>query len=187
MRLFLRVAALGFVGFAVLAAELSLFGLQSKNLTVRQPRNGAPVQVVTKHQVLHQKMESAKRWAERLDVLSLHILSVSSLSTFERWRHNVDLTALKNQYSRDLLAHMESMAAVLKMRREAGGFKKLREFDFQTTIRKSDYILALPLTQECLERLLHDSGLSENTKKVVALYNQERVLYDHKVVTVAEN
>lgn len=187
MRLFLRTAALGFVAFAILAAELTLVGVQQRSLAMRQPISGVSVYKMPKRQMLEMNMQSAKRWAERLDTQSLHLLAVSSMSGFDRWRRGVDIDSMKTQYSKDMIAHLKAMTSILKMRREKGGFAKLREFDFQNMIRKSDYLLSLSVTKSCLEHLSKEEGSTETVREVLASYNQERMQFDHKMIAIAEN
>lgn len=187
MRLFLRTGALGFIACAILAAELLLVGVQNHALTMRQPISGVSVYKMPKRQELEINMQAAKRWAERLDTQSLHILAVSSMSGFDRWRRGVDIESMKTQYSKDMIAHLKAMTSILKARREKGGFKKLREFDFQNMIRKSDYLLSLNVTKVSFEHLKKDDSESEIVHKVLAQYNQERMRFDHKMIVIAEN
>ncbi|WII73716.1 hypothetical protein QJS83_07485 [Bdellovibrio sp. 22V] len=187
MRLFLRTMAFGFVAFAILAAELSLVGVQRQALIMRQPTSGVSVYKMPKRQMLEMNMRSAKRWAERLDAQSLHILSVSSMSGFDRWRRGVDIDSMKTQYSQDMIAHLKAMTSILKIRREKGGFAKLQEFDFQNMIRKSDYLLSLSVTKSCIEHLSNEGDSTELVREVLASYNQERMQFDHKMISIAEN
>ncbi|WP_413568217.1 hypothetical protein ACLWBD_11145 [Bdellovibrio sp. HCB117] len=169
MLLFLRTAALCFVGLAIMASELALVGAKSTHPTVRQPTNGVAVQPLSKrrHDIsLH--MQTAKRWAEVLDTQSSEILKASSMGTLQRWRQNIDLTTMKTQYAEGTLAHLKSMTSLFKVRRQMGRFKDLKEFDFQNMVRKSDYLMALPTTKESLDT--EDPEI----ERVLVTYSQER-------------
>lgn len=92
---------------------------------------------------------------------------------------------MQKQYSNEMLAHLQAMSRIFRMRRETRGFAKLREFDFQNMIRKSDYLLALPMTRGSLEALLQDKSMGKKIQQTLALYNRERLNFDQKVFTIA--
>ncbi len=187
MQWFTRISAVCFVGLAILAAELSLVGLQHRNLTTRQPISGVPVQRLGKRFEFQRNMQAAKKWAERLDAQASELLQVSSMGRFERWRKDIDVDGMKRHYTQDMMAHLKAMTTVFKMRRENGGFKKLREFEFQSMIRKSDYLLALPATKSSFDFVSSDQHQAQAIHELVAQYNKERLLFDQKVITVAKN
>ncbi|KHD87710.1 MAG: hypothetical protein OM95_12865 [Bdellovibrio sp. ArHS] len=148
--LFSRRAAFWFLGLALVVASVLLIGTDNDDPKVRQAQNVAPVlRVGTSHNLaLHWK--KAKSWADYLDSQTHRLLEASSMSFWERWRKDINLSRMRYMYSEATLAHIESMTHLFQVRKAAGGFKNLREFDFQNMVRKSDYLLSLHMTKECL-------------------------------------
>lgn len=191
MQLFLRASALGFVGLALLASELTLVGFKHRGLIARQPITVGtvqiPVQTLGKPRALQMNIQAAKRWADRIDAQRAMLMEASAMSPWQRWRKNVNIEMIKKQYSEDMVSHLKAMTAILKARREGGGFQKLREFDFQNMVRKSDYLLSLNVTKAILEFANQNEDFAKLFKEVLTHYNKERLHFDHKIVTVAEN
>lgn len=170
-----------------MTSEASLAGVSKTRLKMKQPQRGATVQNLAKQWLVKGRFATAKRYAETLDSQSAHILKMSSLSRFERWRQNVDLESTQKQYTQNMMAYLDVMTELFRVRRQAGGFSKLREFDFQNMIRKGDYLLMIPMTKVSLEENLRDEKMAGLMKQTVLRYNQERQLFDRKIFTIAKN
>lgn len=178
---FLRNSTLFFV-----AVTITVSGFASpRGKRLRQTRSGVIVNTLSKRDIkLNYEMHSALSWAERIDQQVIPLMEVSSMGQIERWMKNKDLDSMKMEYSKNMISHLKAMTVVFKSRRQSRGFLKLREFDFQNMIRKSDYLLSLYLTKESFN-LATENGLGEEIEKVLNLYNHERVQYDQKMITIA--
>lgn len=180
---FLRSATLFFVAVTITASSFAF--PRGNRLRLRQTRSGVIVNSLSKRDIkLNSEMQSALLWAERIDQQVMPLMEVSSMGRLERWMKKKDLDAMKMEYSLNMIRHLKAMAVVLQSRRQSQGFVKLREFDFQNMIRKSDYLLSLYLTKESFN-LAVENGLEEEIGKVLNFYNKERVQYDQKVITIA--
>lgn len=180
------------VALAAMGIILAAYGVASAaggrgNPRLRQPEKVSHVQGFTNNWVLESNFVMARTGAEALDAQSMRLLDSTTMSRWERWRDNVDLYAGQKQYTQDMLAYLKAMTKLLKMHRESRGFVKLREFDFQNMIRKSDYLLALPVTRASLAALLEDQEIAEKIQTILGLYNQERQQFDQKVFTITKN
>jgi hypothetical protein len=148
----------------IVVVGLSLFAFKGKNPTVRQPQIGAPVHPVTKKFLLQKNIAQAKQTAERMDDSMRALIEASSMSFAQRWVKSVDLPKMENQFSQDLKNHVQAMTEIMKTRREYGSLKKLREFDFQNLLRKSDYLLSLDISIHRMKTLspnIYHAYLSE--------------------------
>lgn len=178
---FLKSATLFLVVFAVTASSFA----SPRGKRLRQTRSGVIVNTLSKRDIkLNSEMQSALLWAEHIDRLVMPLMEVTSMGRIERWLKKRDLDAMKMEYSKSMIFHLKAVTVVFKSRRQSQGFLKLREFDFQNMIRKSDYLLSLYLTKESFN-LATENGLGEEIEKVLKFYNQERVQYDQKMITIA--
>lgn len=175
------------LGTALIASDGAMAAARGSNPKVRQPQRVSSVQGLARDRVLENQFAMAWKWAEALDAQSFRLLESATMSPLSRWSQNVNLFAMQKQYSHDLLAHLQSMTRIFKLRRESRGFAKLREFDFQNMIRKSDYLLALSVTRGSLEALMEDQVTAVKIQQTLHLYNQERKRFDHKEFTIAGN
>lgn len=159
---------------------------KSMNLKLRQPIRGASVQRVVKQKLLSSRLEMARKGAESLDAQSMQLLDLSTMSPLQRWMSNRSLSQMQKQYSTEMLSHLQAMTVVFKSRREAGGFTKLNEFDFQNIVRKSDYLLALQVTQGSLQEFAQEKNSGPWVQKILESYNYERKFFDHKTLKIAD-
>lgn len=149
--------------------------------------NVGSVQPLSKPFQLKKSMLSAKKSAERLDQQAQELMKVSYLNGWSRWRANIDIDSMEEQYSRDVVSHLKAMTKLMKFRREAGGLKKLQEFDFQNMVRKSDYLMGLSATKSSLQSLGSKSQDKNYLQAVLDNYNHERMIFDAKRIVIADN
>lgn len=103
----------------------------------------------------------------------------------DRWLNKKDFDDMKMKYSKNMMAHLKAMTVVFTVHRQSREFQKLREFDFQNMIRKSDYLLSLYITKESFIAAVQN-GLREEVHKILDLYNSERKYYDKKMITITD-
>lgn len=180
-----QVIVLMCLGVILVASEGAKAAARRENPKMRQTQRVSSVHDLAKLRVLENQFGMARKWADSLDRQSWRLLKYSTMSPLSRWSQNVDLFSMQKQYSNEMLAHLQAMSRIFRMRRETRGFAKLREFDFQNMIRKSDYLLALPMTRGSLEALLQDKSMGKKIQQTLALYNRERLNFDQKVFTIA--
>lgn len=179
--IFLRNAVLFFAVFAIGASGFASY--QAKKM--KTPRNGVIVhRLGAREAKLNSDMQLAKLWAERVDAQVTPWMEVSSLGRVNRWLQNKDFDAMKIEYSKSMMAHLKAMTVIFTAHRRSRGFKKLREFDFQNLIRKSDYLLALYVTKESF-MAAEQEGLGREVRRVMSLYNRERAQFDQKIIILA--
>lgn len=181
----IRTLAFFFLALTVLAGEVSLASIQQRHLRMRQPTKGASVYRMADRQALELKLQRAKVSADHLDQQIGRYLEVSSMGTLQRWQKSIDLDTVKEEYSERVLTHLTAMTELMKLRRSAGRkFKKLYEFDFQNLIRKSDYVLAVNTARSSLEHASEDDEFAARAERALADYNEERLLYDAKMIAL---
>lgn len=173
-----------FLACLALTAESSYAGPRLKNLEVRQPLKGLGVHKMSSSEILNRSMKSAAKSADRLSAQVQNILEVTSMGTIERWRKGIDLSLVKEDFSRGVVEHMKSVTQVLKIRAQSGGrLAGIKEFEFLNLMNKSDYILSVYVTQESLKHALQNDTQSV-VAEAVASYNKERSRFDQKVLRV---
>lgn len=157
-------------------ASFSQASVRRENLSMRQPTKGAAAYNVARAKAQFSlTFTRAMVSAESLDKQIAPYLKASSMGILERWHKNIDLNAMRAQYSQKVLIHLNAMAELMKMRNSQGeSFKKLHEFQFQNLLRKSDYVLAVSTTQECLQVSSENSDFAAQVEKAITAYKQAR-------------
>lgn len=200
MQIYIRTLGLSFYFVCLIAPALSYFGFHKIHLKTRQTTNVAfeqkvsvqPKKALVKKarqrkiptNLIQDKISAAKSWADRMDAQTFEILQASSVSPLQRWMQGSSLSYLEKQLSRDTVEHLRTMADVMRTRRELGGFKKLREFDFYNMLRKSDYLLSLEMTRKSLKDLSQDKAMAAKFRETLSLYNQERIMFDQSYLEI---
>lgn len=198
MRIYIRTLGLSFYFVCLIAPAVSYFGFHKLHLKVRQTTNVSAAQELSAKAVqttmkkvrkiptnlIQDKMSAAKNWADRMDAQTFQILQASSVGPLQRWIQGSSLSYMEKQLSRDAIEHLRTMADVMRTRRELGGFKKLREFDFYNMLRKSDYLLSLEMTRKSLKDLSKDKTLGSKFRETLSLYNQERLMFDQSYLEI---
>lgn len=194
MSFFMRMIAICWVGFCLLAVGLALLAVQTQSQTqslkMKQPIHATSVTSFGKGQSLDQSFlahskSSVIQTLESLELQREALQKIENLGVLARWREGLDWTEMKKGHLYTLMSHMEAMTRLLQHRRESGGFKKLQEFEFQSLLRKSDYILAAPLSLRCYVELKGEKKIKWNWQRVVKAYNNERIRFDQRAISIA--
>lgn len=184
MKSLLSFMMMGFIGVFLLGAQMLCIRAYERHLSLRQPIKGPSVQHFTSDETLKIILQAAHRTAAELDKQLPFVLKVTSMGPLQKWSENIDSDYVERKFSQEVMMHMKDMTNLFRSRRELGGFKKLQEFAFQSTLSKSDYLLSLQVTLSSLIRANHNRLSSELMKETLASYNQERILFDKKMINL---
>ncbi|MGE5085690.1 MAG: hypothetical protein ACM3MG_05270 [Bacillota bacterium] len=157
---------------------------KSKFLKVRQPHKVFDVNKTWLYEISHDLLVATSS-AENLDSQVLSLVSYSGMGWFQKWRKGIDEERIQKQFAEDLRAHLQTMTVLFEKHARRGPFDRLREFEFQNLVRRSDYILSLGIARNCLERGLVKKEFAGEFKKVLGSYNQERLRFDQKMISLA--
>ncbi|MBO9665917.1 MAG: hypothetical protein J7501_03820 [Bdellovibrio sp.] len=167
----------------IMGLQIAMAAPKKHTLKVRQPQKVATVHNSWQRE-LNYDLLAASASAENLDEQLEPLMNASGLNFIQKWKRGIDESELQNRFAKDVSSHLETMATILKMRSRVGSFNRLNEFEFQNLIRRSDYILALSVSRTCLEEGLRDEKFAKKFKNILAAYNQERVRFDQKMITL---
>lgn len=159
--------------------------VNTRSLTLRQPRNGGTVEAIISPEAVKVRFQAAAKTALEIDKQIPVLVKVSEMGTLQKWSQNIDSDFVERRFSQQMMVHLKDMAELMRARRQMGGFEKLQEFEFRSTLSKSDYILSLEVTLASLIRANHNRYSSEMMKKTLASYNQERLMLDQKMLNLA--
>ncbi|UOF01625.1 hypothetical protein [Bdellovibrio reynosensis] len=179
---FLRLMMVSCLSFTLLAAGMLLMTVKHRSLALRQPRNGGTVDAVISPSALKIRFQAAAKTALEIDKQLPMLVKVSGMGALEKWNQNIDSDFVERRFSQQMMVHLKDMAELMRARRQLGGFAKLQEFEFRSTLSKSDYILSLEVTLSSLNRANHNRASSEMMKQTLASYNHERLMLDRKML-----
>ncbi len=154
------------------------------HLKPRQPIKVASAPKMAIDKKAFNLLQGASLKADILDKSVGRILEVSSMSSWSRWRQNINMGNIQKDYSLDMRSHLSKMAELMKLRRQQGKLPQFQEFEFANLLRKSDYLLSLSISKEAVESAQKDKDFESSMHQTVAAYNQERIQLDHKVIHV---
>lgn len=123
---------------------------------------------------------------ERTQALEQQIkiyLNVHEMGFWDRWIKSVNIYEVRENYARHVLSHLKAMTDVLKLRRLNGNkFSSINEFQFNILLRQSEFVLNVSTTKDSFVRLPRKSLLTQRLDKAIYMYNQERLVFDAKMV-----
>lgn len=106
---------------------------------------------------------------------------------WNRWLNNVNIYDVRENYARHVLSHLTAMTDVLKLRRLNGNrFSSISEFQFKILLRQSEFVLNSNTTKNSFVALSRKSDLSQRMDKAIYNYNQERLVFDSKMIAWVE-
>ncbi|MNL00008.1 hypothetical protein D3C87_1204260 [compost metagenome] len=120
--------------------------------------------------------------AEKLDAYTQELLKISSLSAWQRWVQNKDVTKVKQAFSNEMQKHLGIIAEIFKIRSHKGRLLQYQEFEFQNLLRKSDYLLSLEFSRDSLVYARKNKDFSASFGKTLISYNEQRFHYDRKTI-----
>lgn len=186
MTIYTRIVAAFVVCFTFFVAEFSSAAFSRSGPKMKQPTKGTAVYRMAPP-TLKLALNKAKASAESLDKQIGRYLQLSSMGKFERWRKSVNINGVQVEYSQRVLAHLEAMGELMKLRREhKRNFKKLYEFEFRNLMLKSDYVLSVNTTRAALETGTRNPEFSKALEKAFSNYNSERLALDGKMIAYHE-
>lgn len=165
---------------------LSAAAAASKKAVIksRQPQK---VSAVTErwHRLVIADLKAATLSAENLDSQLEALMNAEGYSFVQKWKRGIDQSALQTQFSKDLKSHLSIMAVLFEKHAKYKKFHQVSEFEFQNLVRRSDYLLSLPVAKNSLQEALGQKKFATDFKTVLAAYNKERMLFDSKTIQIA--
>ncbi|WP_413557699.1 hypothetical protein [Bdellovibrio sp. HCB209] len=153
-------------------------------IKTRQPQK---VSAVSKswHRLVIADLRAATLSAENLDSQLEPLMNAGGYSFLQKWKRGIDEASLQKQFSKDLKSHLQIMAVLFEKHAKVKKFESVNEFEFQNLVRRSDYILSLPVAKDSLQTSLAQKKFAEDFKNVLASYNKERMRFDSKTIQIA--
>ncbi len=172
----------------VMTLLLGLSSAQAANkkalIRMRQPQKVSPVSKSWQHEVISD-LYGATASAENLDAQLEPLMNASGFSFWQKWKRNIDEVSLQRKFSKDLKSHLQVMAGLFEKHAQYGKFDRVSEFEFQNLVRRSDYILSLPVSNNAIQESMSVSKFAADFKMVLASYNKERQHFDSKSIRLA--
>lgn len=156
-----------------------------QNLKMKQTKKVHAVTLSAAQSRSRQALRIASGLAEQLDEKAGVILKFESLSWWRKFLDHVDENKLKAEYADELMQHMTRMTEFFYTHRKQGPFAKFSELEFRNLLLKSDYLLTLAISRQCLEVARHNESFKRGFDTVLAAYNTERMAFDQKMVRFA--
>jgi len=179
-----KAVAVGLLMLILMSFQGAYAAPKSKFLKVRQPHKVSAVNKTWLYEISHDLLVATSS-AENLDSQVRVLVSASGMGWFQKWSKGLDEAKLQKQFAEDVSAHLQTMTVLFEKHARRGNFERLREFEFQNLVRRSDYILSLGIARNCLERGLFQKEFAGEFKKILGSYNQQRLRFDQKMISLA--
>lgn len=176
------------VVMVVLTLFMGLSAAQAANkkalIRMRQPQKVAPVSKSWQREVVSD-LYVATASAENLDSQLEPLMNAAGFSYWQKWKRNIDESSLQKTFSKDLKSHLQIMAMLFEKHTQYKKFDRVSEFEFQNLVRRSDYILSLPVSKNAIQETTGTAKFASDFKMVLAEYNKVRQQFDSKTIQLA--
>ncbi|WP_413584670.1 hypothetical protein [Bdellovibrio sp. HCB274] len=125
--------------------------------------------------------------AENLDAQLEPLMNADGFGVWQKWKRGINEAKLQQDFTKDLKQHLSIMAVLFKKHSQYKNFDRVTEFEFQNLVRRSDYILSLPVSRKAVESSFSQARMANDFKNVLAAYNKERMQFDSKSIQLARN
>ncbi|WP_413575039.1 hypothetical protein ACLVWU_12325 [Bdellovibrio sp. HCB290] len=125
--------------------------------------------------------------AENLDAQIEPLMNAEGFGVWQKWKRGINEAKLQQDFTKDLKQHLSIMAVIFKKHSQYKKFDRVTEFEFQNLVRRSDYILSLPVSRKAVESSIVKAGVAADFKNVLLAYNKERMQFDSKSIQLARN
>ncbi|QLY24269.1 hypothetical protein [Bdellovibrio sp. KM01] len=176
------------VVMVVLTLFMGLSTAQAANkkalIRMRQPQKVSPVIKSWQREVISD-LFAATASAENLDSQLEPLMNAAGFSYIQKWKRGIDETSLQKTFSKDLKNHLQVMAMLFDKHTQYKKFDRVSEFEFQNLVRRSDYILSLPVSKNAIQETMGGAKFTSEFKTVLAEYNKVRQRFDSKSIQLA--
>lgn len=179
-----KVVAVGLLTLMLMSFQGAVAAPKHKTLKMRQPHKVAAVNKAWQSEISHDLLVATSS-AENLDAQLATLVHAPGMGWVQKWQKGINQAQLQKQFAEDLSAHLQTMAVLFQKHTAKGPFDRLREFEFQNLVRRSDYILSLNISRNSLEVGMTEKNFAAEFKKVLGMYNQQRLHFDQKMISLA--
>ncbi|WP_210415626.1 hypothetical protein [Bdellovibrio sp. ZAP7] len=176
------------VVMVVLTLFMGLSAAQAANkkalIRMRQPQKVSPVSKSWQREVVSD-LFAATASAENLDSQLEPLMNAAGFSYIQKWKRGIDESSLQKTFSKDLKSHLQVMAMLFDKHTQYKKFDRVSEFEFQNLVRRSDYILSLPVSKNAIQETMGGAKFASEFKTVLAEYNKVRQRFDSKSIQLA--
>lgn len=177
------------VVMVVLALLMGLSAAEAANkkalIRMRQPKKVSAVSKSWQREVIND-LYAATASAENMDSQLEPLMNASGYSFIQKWKRGINEESLQQRFSKDLKGHLQIMATLFEKHAQYKKFDRVSEFEFQNLVRRSDYILSLPVSRVAIEKSMSAAKFATEFKVALASYNKERMHFDSKVIQLAQ-
>ncbi|WP_413582008.1 hypothetical protein [Bdellovibrio sp. HCB288] len=185
----MQVSKFKVVVAVVLTLLMGLSAAEAANkkslIKMGQPKKVSAVSKSWQREVIAD-LYAATASAENLDSQLEPLMNASGYSYFQKWKRGIDEAALQKQFAKGMKSHLQIMAVLFEKHGKSKKFDRLNEFEFQNLVRRSDYILSLPVSKQAIEASMSVKKFSADFRLTLDAYNKVRMRFDSKSIQLAQ-